>query len=148
MKSRIKEWLSDTLIRYTKCYVNIRVGDIFVVKGDNLLAYSAGDILFVKSTYRKDRLILTGDDGDMHMRRLRKRNFKKVRRFSRVQLKAIRDAAKITNAIKEYADDLRDIAESHKEQYESTLQVGHMVQPRQMEEALRILKEYFPEVLK
>jgi len=148
MKSRIKEWLSDAWFRYTKCYIGVRKGDVFVVKTNRLLACSTGDIAVVKSMYRNDRVILTGSDGDMHLVRLRKEHFKKVRRFSRVQSKAIRDAAKMMKAIMEYGDDLRDIAESLRQQYEATRTIGYLYQAREMEEALRILKEYFPEVLK
>ena len=148
MKSRIKEWLSDAWFRYTKCYIGVCKGDVFVVKTNRLLSCSTGDIAVVKSMYRNDRVILTGSDGDMHLVRLRKKHFKKVRRFSRVQSKAMREVVTVMKAVKEYGDDLRDIAESHKEQYESTLQIEHMIQSRQTEEALRILKEYFPEVLK
>jgi len=142
------KWFRNLWFDYIECYTRIRAGDVFVVKTNNLLAYSTGDIVVAKNVYWKNIVVITGVHGDTHLERLRKQSFKKVRRSSVLGLKAMRDAAGITKAIKEYADDLQDIAKSLRQQYEATRTIGYLYQAREMEEALRILKEYFPEVLK
>jgi len=142
--------IGNFLFKYFVCHRNVRLGDTFIMRTEISSIHPPGSIVTV--TQVKDgengKIRFNGETLDPYFTALDRHHFKKVRRSSALGLKAIRDAAKIMKAVKEYGDDLRDIAKSHKEQYESTLQVGHMIQSRQVEEALRILSEYFPEVLK
>ena len=142
--------IGNFLFKYFVCHRNVRLGDTFIMRTEISSIHPPGSIVTV--TQVKDgengKIRFNGETLDPYFTALDRHHFKKVRRSSVLGLKAMRDAAGITKAIKEYADDLRDIAESLRRQYEATRTIGYLYQAREMEEALRILKEYFPEVLK
>ena len=148
MKSRIKEWLEDTWFWYVKCYIGVRKGDVFIIKTNDLTGCRIGDIVIIKRVWWGREMVFDGRDGEVYITRLQKCHFEKVRRLNESLLCKIKRCTELQEAILEYADDLRDIAESLRQQYEATRTIGYLYQAREMEEALRILKEYFPEVLK